>query len=284
MPYAQSTPAEYAEFMLAVFLHLRDAYGVVPDAVELILEPDNGTPWASGTLIGQALVATAARLAAGGFHPKFIAPSTANMGNAVGYFDALRQVPGALAALGTLSYHRYGGVSDANLTSLGQRASIYGVRTAMLEHIGSGVDDLYKDLTVGQVSAWQQFAMAYPNADNGGTYYPIISGQPQLGSRTRYLRQYFRYVRLGAQRVGASSTSGALRPVAFRNPDGRLAVVIHADQTGALTVRGLRPGQYGVSLTSSPTTTSELGTQTAGANGTLSFTTSATGVLTVYAK
>ncbi len=39
----------------------------------------------------------------------------------------------------------------------------------MLEHIGSGTDDLYKDLTVGNVSRWQQFTLAFPStADNGG--------------------------------------------------------------------------------------------------------------------
>ncbi len=60
-----STPAEYAEFMLAVFQHLRDKYGIVPDAIEMILEPDNGTSWTPSAL-GQAMVAAADRLGAGG--------------------------------------------------------------------------------------------------------------------------------------------------------------------------------------------------------------------------
>ena len=282
--YLHADPAEYAEFILAAFLHLRDTYGVVPDGVEMILEPDNvGPPW-TGTGIGQALVATAARLSAAGFHPAFIAPSTTSMGAAGAYADDIDKVPGAQALLSEISYHRYTGVSVGALTGLAAKAKATGARTAMLEHIGSGVEDLYKDLTIGQASAWQQYTMAFETGDNGAQYYTIVNGKPVMGSQTRYLRQYFHYVRMGARRVGAQSDTQSLRPVAFQNVDGRLVVVMHVGDAGAIEVRGLRPGTYGASITTISATGSELGDHVVGANGVLSLTAPATGVLTAYRK
>ncbi|MGH9175650.1 MAG: hypothetical protein ACRD1H_14890, partial [Vicinamibacterales bacterium] len=85
--YIHDQRAEYAEFMLALFEHLQAKYGWVPNAIEVMLEPDNVPQWRSGTLIGQTVVETGRRLAAAGFTPDFIAPSTTNMANASIYFD-----------------------------------------------------------------------------------------------------------------------------------------------------------------------------------------------------
>lgn len=282
--YVHADPSEYGEFILAAFLHLRDTYGLIPDAVEIILEPDNaGTPW-SGTAIGQAMVATSSRLSAAGFHPAFIAPSTTSMANAVAYADDIDRVSGARSLLSELSYHRYSGVSDENLAALAARAKANGSRTSMLEHIGSDVEDLYKDLTVGQVSAWQQYTLAYPSDDDGAQYFPIIDGKAVMGSRSRYLRQYFHYVRMGARRLGARSDTPSLRSVAFQNVDGRLVIVMHVDKPGAIEVRGLRPGSYGASITTSSATGAELGDHMVGPNGILSLSAPAVGVLTAYRK
>ncbi len=281
-PYVHREPSEYAEFMLAVFLHLRDTYGLVPDAVEVILEPDAWDTW-TGTMIGRAIVATAARLSSAGFHPTFVAPSTADLGRGLQYIDDMYNVPGVQPLVGELAYHRYGVTSDDGLAGLAQRAAVHGARTSMLEHIGSGVDDLYTDLTIGQVSAWQQFALATPGeGDAGGRYYAIINGQAVLASRTRYLRQYFRYVRMGARRVAARSDSPELRPVGFQNADGQIAVVMHADRAGAIELRGLRPGRYGMSITTLTATGAELSPVVAGSDGVLRLTAPAVGVLTVY--
>ncbi len=272
-------PAEYAEFMLAVFQHLQAKYGLVPDAVEMILEPDNGTAW-NGTKIGLAMVATAARLAAAGFHPDFIAPSTTSMAAAATYFDAIAAVTGALGVVDEISFHRYAGVSDAALSAIAQRGALYGLRTAMLEHLGSGADDLYKDLTVGQVSAWQQFGLAYPSAsDNGSVYFLIQGNHPVAASRTGQLRQYFRYVRSGAVRVRATSDKASIRSVGFVNVGGGPVVVIHASGTETYGVVGLRPGRYLV--TSSDVAQATIGTVTVGSDGELRLALTLSGVVTI---
>ncbi len=249
--YAHTDPDEYAEFALAIFLHLRDKYGLVADAWEMILEPDNTDYW-TGARIGEALVRTARRLESHGFRPEFIAPSTTSMGNAVRYFDEMIQVPGVRQRLTELSYHRYSGVSEANLKAIGERTRMYGVRSAMLEHIGSGYEDLHADLTVGQVSAWEQFTLAWlhEGKDDGGKYFYIDlrdKAMPRvvMGEKSRYLRQYFHYVRRGAVRIAAKTDDDAFDPVAFVNSDGRFVVVVKASNSGSVSVRGLPAGSYG---------------------------------------
>ena len=103
--YIHSDPEEYAEFMLANFLHIKNKFGFVPDAIEVILEPDNigyrdnieyhTDKWKwNGQHIGHAIVATAKRLKANGVKVKFIAPSATNMEHAAEYFDQIADIPG----------------------------------------------------------------------------------------------------------------------------------------------------------------------------------------------
>lgn len=288
--YVHSDPQEYAEFVLALFQHLQRKSGWVPDAVELMLEPDNNTPW-SGAKLGAALVATAARLKAAGFTPEFIAPSTKRMDNASRWFDELLQVPGTAGLLREIAYHRYGGVSEANLRAIADRAAQHDVRTAMTELIGADVDDLYDDLTIGNASAWQQYTLAFPAEDNGGHYFSWHDGRAVMGDRTRYLRQYFHFVRRGAVRVGASITdslgggSGTdAKVTAFVHPTHGQVVVVHAPASGSLTVRGLRPAAYAVSITTADATGRSLPDVLADAAGIVRMALPAAGVVTLSAK
>lgn len=271
-------PAEYAEFILEAFLHLKAVFDLVPDAVEPILEPDNSTLFDAQD-VAAVIVATGDRLAAAGFHPEFIAPSTMSMARAPTWFDQMATTPRLFLYFKEYSYHRYAGVSEANLRAIRSRAESKGLRTAMLEHIGSDVEDLYDDLTIANASAWQQYTLAYPGSDNGGKYFPIVNDRPVMGSRTRALAQYFRYVRRGGYRVHAVSTAESVRPVGFTNPSGGPVVILHLSSPESLLVRGLRPGRYLV--TSSDPQSPVLGEATVGAGGELRFSTRAIGVLTI---
>lgn len=283
------SPEEYAEFVLATHLHLRDKYGLVPDAWEAILEPDN-TPFWRGRQIGDAVVAAARRLRANGFSTRFVAPSNSNMSRAIDYFDDMVQVPDARSELLALSYHRYGGVSEANLRSIAQRGTDLGIETAMLEHIGSGQEDLHDDLVLGRVSAWQQFALAFPSQEDiGGHYYNIDVSDPgsprvNIGRRTKFLAQYFRYVRRGAVRLEARSRDPAFSPVAFRNVNGRVVVVVRAARAGEVSVGGLPAGPYGINYATEDEYNVEGPSRQVGSSGTLSASIPDSGVLTVYGK
>ncbi len=283
------SPEEYAEFVLATYLHLQQKYGWVPDYWEVVLEPDN-TPFWRGPEIGRAIVAAAARLRANGFTPRFIAPSTTDMGHGWIYFDAMvSQVPSAVREMTELSYHRYGGVLLSNLQTIAARAKQYGIGAAMLEHIGSGYQDLHQDLKVGNNVAWQQYTLASPGADNGGAYYVVdVSrpGQPvvRMGQRTPFLRQYFRYIRPGAVRIEAGTNNAAFDPVAFINSDGKYVVVINASSQGTASISGLPAGRYGITYATAQEPNGTLADVIVGPGQPLLASVPRAGVVTVFGK
>ena len=253
-------PPEYAEFMLAVFQHMQKKYGFVPDSIEIVLEPDTGTGW-TGKQIGETILATSKRLKPEGFEPSFIAPSVMNAANAPQYIEGIVSVPGARELVSEYSYHRYRGASVKLLEDLAARAKREGKTTSMLEWIGADYESLHMDLKRANVSAWQQYTLAYPaKKDNGAQYFWIERGDPPkvtLGKRTRYLRQYFKYVRAGARRIEAKSTNQKFDPVAFVNKDGRHVVIVKTKVPGTITIRGLPAGDYGVFFTTESETKTE---------------------------
>lgn len=283
-------PEEYAEFMLATFLHLRDKYGWTPDAIEISLEADNAQ-W-SGTQLGQAIVATGDRLKANGFNPAFVAPSATNMGNAIKLFDELIQVPRVSEYISEMSYHRYIGVSDENLQAIGKRALQYGIQAAHLELIGANFQDLHKDLTLGRNSSWAQYTIAWLSGhgtDDGGKYYIVDERDPnrlpvQAGSRTGYLRQYFKYVRRGAVRIEAKSNNPTFEPLAFVNADCRQTVIVKAAADGNFQIQGLPAGSYGVKYTTDAQSGVDNPDVTITAGQPLVAAIPAAGVITIYAK
>lgn len=285
--FVHDDPDEYAELMLATFQHMDVTFGFVPDSIEISLEPDNSAPF-TGTVIGNCMVAAAARLNAAGFFPTFHGPSSTSMADAITRAEDMLAVTGVAALMGEIAYHRYAGVSDGNLGSLADLADTHGIKTAMLEHIGSGVEDLYKDLTLANASSWQQYTAAFyqeGQGDNGGHLVTFTPGTPAtnvtMGDRTRYLAQYFKHVRMGAVRIGASTNNPGVRPVAFRNANGKQVVVLHVDAPGPVDVRGLAAGTYGMTLTSASLTADDLGSQVVGGSGSLSVYPRATGVMTI---
>jgi O-glycosyl hydrolase len=303
-------PAEYAELIHAAFVHLRGKYGLVPDALEIILEPDNSDEW-GGRQIGEAIRSVSARLKADGFSPEIIAPSTAAAGKAPAYIDEMMAIPGVASLVSTLSYHRYDlpkprvvvgiaeraqalGLSNrlvdrvAPVPGIAERARTRRLSTAMLEHLTGDAAELHDDLTRGQVSAWQQYAMASSipvgTVDDGGAYYLVDVRDPKaptlrMGDRTRGLAQYFRYIRHGATRIGARSSESAVKPTAFRNTDGTFVVVLASKEAGTMTVRGLPAGRYLASYT----TAHESGRQLPPlvSDGTITVNLPAAGIMTV---
>ena len=260
-------PEEYAELIHAAFVHLKEKYSLVPDALEIILEPDHTDQW-RGKQIGEAVVAVVRRLTAAGFSPEIIAPSTAAAQAAPSYFDELTSVPGAGALISTLSYHRYDVSGTLKvLPEILKRAQKLGISTAMLEHLTGDGQELHDDMTLANVSAWQQYAIATRSVagrpDKIGYYYILDLKNPaapvlRMAERTRILAQYFRYIRFGAQRIEAHANRSELKPVAFRNTDGTYVVVVRAESAGMFTVRGVPPGRYYVRYTTDQETGREL--------------------------
>lgn len=275
---------EYAEFVLVMFQHLDEKYGIVPDGFEVILEPDNAQGW-SPVQVGRALAAAGERLRQYGYNPEFYAPSTASMQGASAFFDELVEVPGVRDYLTVLSYHRYRGVSDQALSDLVERAESAGLRTAMLEHLTSGHENLHEDLTAGNNSSWQRLGLAWPqDAPDGGGDYLVIDPQDfevRLSAKARFKSQYFRSIRPGARRLLASSTDENLDPVAFVNGDGRFVAVVKADRDAQFTIGGLPAGTYDVGYTTNDTLLWTAGQVTIAAGEPAEVSMPATGVLSL---
>ena len=244
--YSHDDPEEYAELILAAFLHLQQKWGFVPDSVDVILEPDLVAQW-SPELVGRAIVATAARLREHGFAPGFVAPSVTDMANAAPWFDGIARVEGAVEQMIELSYHRYRNSSREQLPAIVERAQAHGLSPSMLEWwFGYGTYDvLHEDLSAGMNTAWQgrvlkgQFDIS--DTPDGGVAL-------KLREDVRYNLQYYREVRRGALRVGArSSEPEHFDPLAFVNTDGSTVVVIKSLGAGELRVENLPPGRYAIS-------------------------------------
>jgi hypothetical protein len=112
---------------------------------------------------------------------------------------------------------------------------------------------LEKDLVLANAAAWQQFVLAFSEADRGDAYLKVeeagTGATIRLASRTRFLRRYFQHVRRGAVRIAATSSDGDFHPVAFVHPDGRTTVVVRAEDDGSIGIAGLPAGTYGVAYT-----------------------------------
>jgi hypothetical protein len=286
----KNSPAEYGEFVLATYQHMQSRYGFVPDTWEVILEPDAAS-W-TATQVGQAIKAAGDRLTAAGFTPRFVAPSTTNAANAPVYIDQIAQTAGAMPYVSEFSYHRYCCATETVLRNILNRASTHGKKTAMLEWIGADYETLHEDLKLARNSSWQQYTLAGPliwGPDDGSRYYLIDdsnAANPQIimGSRTRFLRQYFRFVRGGARRIEASSADANFDPLAFINPNGKYVVVVKAAAGGAFNIQGLPAGTYGIKYTTASQYNIDLNDVTLKSGQPLNANIPAAGVITIHAR
>ena len=288
----KNNPTEYAEFVLATYRHMQATFGFVPDSWEVVLEPDSSTAAWSSSQVALALKAAGDKLAANGFTPAFTAPSTTNAANTPVFIDQIAATPGAMPYVKEFSYHRYCCASDGILRDISSRAVLYNVQTAMLEWIGADYSTLHQDIKIGRNSSWQQFCLAGLvswGPDTGGAYYKVddtnvASPTIIVGSRTKFLRQYFKFVRAGAQRIEASTVNSTYDPLAFINLNGKYVVVVKAGGGGSFTVQGLPSGTYGIKFTTASQYNVDLPDSVISSGQVLSASIPAAGAITIYGK
>lgn len=286
--YHHDDPAEYAEFMLAVFQYLDETFGLVPDGLEILLEPENVPQW-NQEVMGEAIIAVTDRLSESGYVPQVIAPSTTKMANAPGFISQWAGAGGILGRVHTLSYHRYRGFSASDLANVAEVSAAHGLETAMLEwwDEGNSYLVLHEDLKTGMNSAWQhgvlggsEGPMALYKIDDSNVPQPVLT----INDRTKFTRQYFSHVRSGAIRIGASSSEGALDPLAFLNIDGGYVVVVKTDGATEFTIGGLPPGRYGTTYATASEWDVSQPDQTILAGQPLSVSIPAKGVVTIFSN
>jgi hypothetical protein len=250
--YQQREAREYVEFMLAVLGRMRDTHRLVPDVWEVRLEPDHGRTQLSPEEQGRLLRAAGEAARAHGYDRlMFLVPSTVVPHRTVQYLGGILAVPGTRPFIREITFHRYSDPPREVLRRIRDTAASLGLPTAMLEYLRGTEHHLYEDLTEANVSAWSRFSLAgpYGGPDQGGQYFfaDTAAGTFRYRSTTWPLRQYFRYIRPGDVRLGASSRNAGTEPVAFRRPDGGMTVVANIAGAADVTIAGLRPGRYQVS-------------------------------------
>ena len=289
----KNNSAEYAEFVLATYQHMQSTFGLVPDSWEVVLEPDTTSASWSAAQTANAIKAAGDRLSANGFTPNFVAPSTTSAANAPAYIDQIAATTGAMQYVGEFSYHRYAGASNATLAEIANRAILYNKNTGMLEWIGADYDAIHSDLKLGRNSSWQQFCLAGPTSwgpeENGDRYYVIDDTNISspviiMGSKTKFLRQYFKFIRAGAQRVEALTGNANFDPVAFINTNGKYVVVIKAGGSGSFNIQGLPGGVYGIKYTTDTQYDIDRSDVSLSNGQTLSTSIPGAGVITIYAR
>ncbi len=247
-------PEEYAEFIGFYFVRLRDKYGLIPDALEVTLEPENTDHW-GGKQIGMAINAVTAHLHELGFDPAIIAPSVRDSSNAVRYYEEARRVlkdPGKISVLG---YHKYDGEKLEVLRRIAETARRDGIETAMLELTRGGIDSLFNDLLIAQATAWQKYGIVreiVPGVKSTSDSFmldAVLDGTNSKitpSKRGRLLCPVFSAFRQGAVRIGTQDHGEWLRSVAVRNRDGKVAIAIRTTNAGSFDLSGLPGGTYDV--------------------------------------
>ncbi|MFN7914536.1 MAG: glycoside hydrolase family 30 beta sandwich domain-containing protein [Vicinamibacterales bacterium] len=283
----QTNPAEYAEFVLALFQHMQAKYGFVPAGHEIINEPDLAPDWADPAMVGRLAAATGARLRAAGFTPELIVPSTTDKGNAAPYLETIMNQPGAREYVKEIGWHCYKNSDPNSSAAIGAVALAYGVRSALTEcwTTGNTYESLHHEIKTSRNGMW---SMGTIHGVHG--YYAISNGTITLRDRAKYMRQYYKYVRPGAKRIGVASSNPNYDPVAFINTDGRYVVVVKASAAGTFTIHNLPAGTYGIYSTTGPNPSTVTAfdvtapDQTVTAGGRLTTSIQGQGVITIFAR
>lgn len=249
-------PEEYAEFINYTWQFLDNEYGFTPDGIEVILEPDNtACKNYYQRNLPPVIEALGNRFEMNGYNPEIMVPSTLSLTNVKSFFKEIEKNPDALNYVDVIVYHRYGGNNDtiaqAEIVELAEKHQL---KTAMLEYDKNGdVEELHYDLKHNNVVAWtkyalmfksdEQFAYVYVNEHSGSE--PIYG----IGKQTKYLRQYFKFIRPGAVRFEVSTSDPEIDPIAFKNKDGKEVVVLKAEKEEEIKISGLQAGNYGIKYT-----------------------------------
>jgi len=289
---------EYAEIMLACLDRLKDVHGVVPDFVAVYNEPDNFLSSETPSDVIRAVENLEAGMLARGHSASLRYPDVELLGNAMRWINSMeQQAPSLLNELGVISFHGYGGFDKGTLNALRDKARALGIPVIQSEWWSTDYHplDIHKAMTEADVVQYQPYLMSEPQNDptrrgiyglrySGGTA-PLFNFTGWQRQNDWYeIRQYSAFIRPGDVRVGVTSGSASLLPVAFEKPDGRHVVVVINQAGGSQTIAltGLAPGRYAVTLTSPSRLDGTEPTQSVAAGAPLVLTLDGASVTTIH--
>jgi hypothetical protein len=276
----RANPSRVAELTLAVLAQMQTNYGYLPDFITIMNEPEAGNAGWSSAQLASAIKVLGDALVAGGYSIPIAAPSTTRDHNAASWFTTVwDHLPGSgypnRAYVDYLAYHRYGNNLLSDTKTIASTAAAAGVQTAMTEWgisttTGATGDTLHLDLKWGEVSYFEQFAIAFggyitQSLSDKSKYFGIdyndaVPATAVLtNNESKKFQQYFRFIRGGAVRKVTSHTDCGTPDatnefydydgLAFRNTNGKYVVVVRTRATGDPWIDGLPAGTYGIEYT-----------------------------------
>lgn len=274
----------YAAYVKQFYDRIIARYGITPEAIDIILEPDNMAQWNNGTRIANCLVALKAAIPAA----RMIAPSPTNAFNTTSLCGTMDNVSGCLAAWDMVGYHRYGG-GNTDAANIKTYADANGLKTGMTEWFNATIDTVLDDLTIGGVSLWQKWGLAGKigvGSNPQAWYYIYDAGVPSvnIATNSHHMALLFPFVRNGADRIDAVSAEMS-KIVAFENANGSQVVFMKRTTAGGVVnFSGLQPGSYGVRHIPNASTTAQNNADiTVGGGGTAAITIP-TGYTVIYKR
>jgi glucosylceramidase len=243
---------ELAEFF-SVYLSYLEGAGHPLDWLSIQNEPESAAPWDSAVYDPDSYAATAEviaqRLAADGHATRLVAPDTALTAFAGLYLTALGPMPTAMARFEAVAFHLYQyGYYEVDqvagqLAKLAKKAPpgapIWMTEFSNTTGIGYGSWDealnqaqLIHECFVNGASMYVMWNLYRPGGP--GEALIVIPTSPGGSAYTvtpKYwtLRQFTRYVRRGARRIGATSDDAKLLASAYQDEGNTVAVLINTD-------------------------------------------------------
>jgi O-glycosyl hydrolase len=277
--------AEFAETVAATILYYKNQLGVDITFTSVENEPmkhDSYTPAKHRGIIK----AMGPAFEAFGLSTKVALNEGIDARSTWEYIDALRGDRTLWRYIGLLNWHLYG-TNDPYRSQIRDFGMARGIPTAQTE-FPAHVYNLADDLTLGGVSYWTRYHLANmgrseSDPSKGGSFWMNLDGT-SFGRNDTYwkVRQFMRYVRPGAIRTEATSTSRDVRALAFAGPRGQTVVILNPrSENVTVRVQGLTPDRYAVSH-AQWIIYKELGVHTVEPSGSLDVSVPADGVLTVH--
>jgi O-glycosyl hydrolase len=275
--------AEFSEHMTANMLYFKNQHGIDINFTAIDNEPEYFDPYTPERQ-RPIIKALGPMLQANGLATKIALNEGLNANSTWSYITALQSDAAVWPHIGLLNWHLYG-TNDPFRSQIRDFGRSRGIPTAMTEFAGAQIRDLMDDLTLGGVSYWTRYFTADRGAGGvtgGSNYFAApFDGTSFLKNHTYFqFRQFMRYVRPGAVRIEAASSTPAIRAFAFERAGSRVAVLVNTSGFPVeVTVQGLTGGRYGVSQTVGRNF-AELGVQDIG--GSITVTVAGSGILTIY--
>lgn len=227
---SETNPAEYAEFVLVMLRHWRDA-GLEMPYYSLMNEPgfERSGYW-SGAWLRDVARILGPRMAAEGLKTKLVVPDDLNASEAYGRLQTILADPDARKYIGAVAYHLYGRGEEDAVRDLAEQ---YGIPIWMTEYSTPGdwlawAAIMQQLLVDDDVSAVDYLWGYFGDWDGSQLIRIRLSGSSYAGydiNRHYYVMgQYSRYVRPGAVRIASSSAEPEVKVAAFSDA-GKLVVV-----------------------------------------------------------